>query len=188
MFELQRESGAVHFGWVVNANICTMMHASHFFLYFFRGPALVLLAVVAALCQGCTNNISNADIEPISLIEVREALASGKEKNILIVDARSGRAFAEGHIPGAVNISIASVSERELTRDKRIEAYKVLAVYGDDPGSPAAQAMTKRFMILGYDDVRMFMDGLAAWKRAGLPVEKGGTGALPVPAAPGAKP
>lgn len=186
MFELQRESGAMHSGSVVNANIFTMMHASHF-MYFSRGPALVLLALVAALCQGCTNNISNADIKPISLIEVREAMASGKEKAILIVDARSGRAFAEGHIPGAVNISIASVSEREPTRDKRIEAYKVLAVYGDDPGSPAAQAMTKRFMILGYDDVRMFMDGLAAWRRAGLKVEQGGTGALPVPAAPGVK-
>ena len=164
------------------------MHASHLLPYFSRGLTLLVLAWVLALCQGCTNNISNADIKPISLIEVREALASGKEKEILIVDARSSKAFAEGHIPGAVNISIATVSERELTRDKRIEAYQLLAVYGDDPGSPAAQAMTKRFMILGYDDVRMFMDGLAAWKRAGLAVEKGGVGALPVPAAPGAKP
>ncbi len=140
------------------------------------GLKSVLVAGGLLLCAGgltgCETSVSNADIKPISLGEIREAMESGKDKAILMIDARSSRAYGEGHIPGAINMGIDSVVEREAIVDKRLAAYKTLAVYGDDPGSPSAQALTKRLLFVKYDDVRMFMDGMSGWKRAGLPVAK----------------
>lgn len=141
-------------------------------LHFPKALALILLTFAALAQTACTTEISNADIEPISLAQVRElqaAVAAGKPKAILLIDARSARAYAQGAIPGAINLNIAGVSESETTRDKRLDAYKVLAVYGDDPGSPAAQALTKRLLFVGYGGVRMYMDGYNGWRRAGLP-------------------
>lgn len=151
----------------------------------------VVAAGVALACAGltgCETNVSNADIKPISLGEIREKMESGKDKAILLIDARSARAYGEGRIPGAINMGIDSIVEREPIVDKRLAAYKTLAVYGEDPGSPSAQALTKRLLFVKYDDVRMFMDGISGWKRAGLPVERTGGGGGGTPAGTGAVP
>lgn len=62
--------------------------------------------------------------------------------------------------------------------DPALDRYGQLVVYGDDPGTGSAVAMTKRLMMTGYKKVRMFMGGMSEWKRAGLPVEgESGAGA-----------
>ena len=138
-------------------------------------PAVLLL--MGAALTGCTNDPSDKDIKNISLNEVR-SLREGKDADrTMFVDPRAPEDFAAGHIPGARNYMINS--ERSRTGDGLnpvFHGYKHLIVYGDDPSSGPAIAMTKRLMIAGADGVRLFRGGLIEWTRAGLPVETSAVG------------
>lgn len=142
----------------------------------------VLLMGAAAALTGCTNDPSDKDIVDISLNEVR-ALRDGKDaERTMFVDPRAPEDFAAGHIPGAKNYMINS--ERSRTGEGLnpvFHGYKHLIVYGDDPSSGPAIAMTKRLMIAGADGVRLFRGGLIEWKRAGLLVEKSGVDPTTLP-------
>jgi rhodanese-related sulfurtransferase len=73
-----------------------------------------------------------------------------------LVDIRDERAFAAYHIPGAVNVPLATVLDGALARTEKI------VLYGDG-GIHAAQA----WMVLrgrGYRQVLTLLEGLDAWK------------------------
>ena len=48
------------------------------------------------------------------LLDWNAFAAAARERNVLILDARSERQFAEGHIAGAVNLPLTEFSERQL--------------------------------------------------------------------------
>ena len=112
-------------------------------------------------------------------------------KNTLFVDARSAEAFAAGHIPGAANLDVDSLSE---TRDGVIgmlkshddlvpmfaaaglEMGKTLVVYGGFEEGGEVKAVTRLFWVLehsGFSDVRLLDGGLAKWKAEGGVPETG---------------
>jgi hypothetical protein len=59
------------------------------------------------------------------LIDWSSFAAAARERNVLILDARSERQFADGHIRGAVNLPLTEFSERALAQ-----------VIGPDRGRP----------------------------------------------------
>lgn len=83
------------------------------------------------------------------------------------VDPRSTRAFRKEHLPGAVHLPFEHVSERH----EELSKYSVLVVYGDDYNDAIAEAMSKRLIELGHDNVKTLRGGLRAWKDAGHEVE-----------------
>ncbi len=111
--------------------------------------------------------------------------------NALFVDARSAEAFAAGHIPGATNLDVDSLSE---TRDGVIgmlkshddlvpmfaaaglETGKTLVVYGELAEGSEVKAVTRLFWVLehsGFNDVRLLDGGLAKWRAEGGVPETG---------------
>lgn len=131
----------------------------------------VLLGISAG---GCSKQTTDRDIQPISLTEVRALLDSPRAGSTLLIDPRPPSVFAAGHIPGARNMQLSEVRQ-EAGVNPTLDRYGQLVVYGDDPGTGSAVAMTKRLMMTGYKNVRMFMGGMSEWRRAGLPVESGAT-------------
>lgn len=73
-----------------------------------------------------------------------------------LVDLRDERAFAEYHIPTAVNVALATVADGALGRTEKI------VLYGDG-GIHAAQAWIV-LRGLGYTRVYTLLEGLDAWK------------------------
>lgn len=134
-----------------------------------RTLAAVLSCAGASLLVGCNKSISDKDIQPISLAEVRALTQTDRQASVLLIDPRSSAAYARGHIPGARNLRLESVDDREGT-DPALERYSALVVYGEDPGTGTGRAMAKRLMSVGYKDVRLFLGGLSEWTRAGLDV------------------
>lgn len=49
----------------------------------------------------------------VSLVDFNKRIASG---DVLLLDARSAQAFAEGHIKGAINLPLPDFTEQDLTR------------------------------------------------------------------------
>jgi rhodanese-related sulfurtransferase len=115
----------------------------------------------------------------ISEVVVKELIDS--KANVMIVDARPTRVFAEGSVPTAVNIPDTFFDKM---KDKLPAAKDTPLVYfcGGDK-CPLSPKSAEKAKALGYTNVKLFQAGYPAWKRA--------YGASPVAgatAAPAAKP
>ncbi len=137
-----------------------------------RLGALALATGLAALfALGGCRSVSDRSIEVVGLSEVQRTVQRDNGKSTLIVDARPATEFEAGHIPGAVNLRPPDIDLEDP--DPALSKYKAILVYGEDPGSASAKAMTKLFLRAKYKNVRMFSGGMQAWRGAGLPVESG---------------
>lgn len=102
-----------------------------------------------------------------------KAVLDGKIKNVTIVDLRTAKDFAEGHIPGAVNIPFDEhkgfdgneTSFEKLRKDgyNYVYCYQLLCNLG--------QKAAKKFASLGYP-VKEIVGGYQSWKQANLPIEQ----------------
>ena len=91
----------------------------------------------------------------------------------LVVDVREPAEFAQGHLPGAVNLPRGVL-------EFQIRAHPAIA--GRTPGSSALPLLlycltggrsalaADSLGQLGFEDVRSLAGGLQAWRNAGLPV------------------
>jgi 3-mercaptopyruvate sulfurtransferase SseA len=137
-----------------------------------RGWILGALGVGLAL-GGCDKNTRDTDIKFVRVSEVRTLVDKrdrGDAEAVLLVDPRSERAFAEGHIPGARNLRLPQVDAKK-DADPQIEKYNRIIVYGDDPSSASARGMTKRLLAVGYKGVRLYPGGLKEWLSRGYDAE-----------------
>lgn len=136
-----------------------------------------MLAVAGAVgLGGCSNSTTDDSIQPITLTAVRDTQARGKD-SVVFIDARGPREFAERRIPGARNMQIDAVPEKNASIDPALEKFDYIIVYGRDPGSAPARGLAKRMINAGYGNIYWYMGGLDEWVRTGLPTE--GTQATP---------
>lgn len=97
---------------------------------------------------------------------------------VLLVDARGPEVYAQGHLPGAINIP----SERVEQLGAWLPASSILIVYCGGPTCPASTVVAQWLVTHDWPHVLHYAQGFAAWQLAGYPVEVG----APAPAAPGA--
>jgi len=107
-------------------------------------------------------------MEPVSRAELRKRF---KEGLVTVLDVRPADEFANGHIPGAINIPVGELKKRlaELPRRQEIVAY-----------------CRGAFCVMAFEAVallrtsgfksRRLQDGLPEWRAAGLPVASAGHG------------
>lgn len=129
---------------------------------------VVALALVAL--PGCSQNVSDRAILEISPAEVAERLAKSP-KAVVAVDARDAQAFAEGRLPGAVRLPLNAMGSDANSAPSAVRGKSLIVVYGEDPGSAGAIALTKRLMSLGIGDVRLMRAGFISWRAQALPIE-----------------
>lgn len=101
----------------------------------------------------------------IGLKELQQRLAKG---GVVLVDSRPGKRYNEGHIPGSI-----SIFANQLVKDASLlpaakSTYLIFYCGGPTCGlSPKSAKFADK---KGYKNVRVFKDGMPAWKKAGLPV------------------
>ncbi len=96
-----------------------------------------------------------------------------QDKTITIIDVRSAKDFAEGHIPGAINIPYEKFNgfhgnETEF-KGLRKDGYNVIYCY--ELLCNLAKNAAIKFASLGYP-VKEMQGGFQAWKEKGNPIEK----------------
>jgi rhodanese-related sulfurtransferase len=123
--------------------------------------ACALLAALALVVISCGESRPTDQAQPMEPAELAERIRGGSAP--VILDVRSRREYAAGHIPGAVNIPVRQLLDRldELDGDKSAEV--VVYCQAGDRAVSAAQVLARA----GYTNVRDLQGHMRAWRRAG---------------------
>jgi rhodanese-related sulfurtransferase len=116
------------------------------------------------------------DATPEAAVTVDQVKALFDEGTAYIVDARSPEAFAQGHIPGSINVPYDRLPEyyAYLTAAVPIDA-KVIC-YCWSPTCDFSDQLATELKILGYTDVVVFTGGWEDWQSAGHPADSTAVG------------
>jgi rhodanese-related sulfurtransferase len=133
------------------------------------------------------SRIADDKVRNVSVAELSQLYErSAQEQNLLIlIDPRSKKAFEAGHIPGAKHLTLPQVPPN-AARDPEIERHANIVVYGNNPATPTAIAMTKRLLAAKYENVRFYAGGLSEWRLRGFAVEEPPASKIEGEARPGA--
>lgn len=114
-----------------------------------------------------------------------DARIAKNDRNLLIVDARTFGDYAEGHVPGAVNIDLMQFHWIDTSKDgiKQFNKQsKILlsnmgvsknkfVVFYDDVSGPSAARGVWLLLYFSHYKVAMLDGGLEGWEAKGLPTE-----------------
>jgi hypothetical protein len=101
-------------------------------------------------------------------LSANDAVQLINREKAVVVDVCEPAEFAAGHIVGSKNIPLADLSAKLATAVKN-KGLPLILVCQSGARSGRAMAAAKT---LGYAQVHSLGGGLAAWKSAGLPLEK----------------
>ncbi len=140
----------------------------------------IAIATAVGLCglaiAGCQTGITDADIDNMSLTEVRllwlDQQAEPDQRLILLIDPRRREVFEAARLPGAVHVTLPDIA-LQTDIDPTLDSYENIVVYAEGPGALSGRAMTKRLLVLGYGQTKLFGGGLIEWSDAGFPLESG---------------
>jgi rhodanese-related sulfurtransferase len=124
------------------------------------------MALKEDICSAMENYMmaSPPDWNVVKAAELKKALDSGQK--VFLLDVREPAEYEEGHIEGAVNVSVRELPKRvgELPQDRNIKMVAYCA-----SGIRSAYA-TMFLRVYGYKDVRTMEHGIRDWTAAGYPV------------------
>jgi ArsR family transcriptional regulator len=101
-------------------------------------------------------------LEPVPAADL---LARARDGLVTVLDVRPAEEFAQGHLPGAINLPLERLEARlaELPADRQIVAYC------RGPWCVLSFEAVARLRAAGFD-ARRLKDGLPEWRHAGLPL------------------
>jgi rhodanese-related sulfurtransferase len=108
----------------------------------------------------------------IAEISISDALQKLKQGSTLFLDARSPEDFQASHIPSAINLP---ESEKDAWLDKfmsETDPNTALLVYCSDIHCHLAKDLAETLQFSGFERIYLMKDGLAEWRKQGLPTEK----------------
>ncbi|MET9315875.1 rhodanese-like domain-containing protein [Kribbella sp. NPDC003505] len=94
-----------------------------------------------------------------------DRLATALRSTATVVDVREPREYADGHVPGAVNIPMGRLPGRIDEIDRSAPVYVVCAT------GNRSSAMTQLLIGAGFDAYNV-AGGTSAWIRSGHPIHK----------------
>jgi rhodanese-related sulfurtransferase/DNA-binding transcriptional ArsR family regulator len=141
------------------------------------GPVIELLAALRRYAEHSRAGLNAivADyfgrldsLEPVSRKELVKRL---KDKSVLLLDVRPEDEFAQGHLPGALNVPLAQLGKQLSKLPKRAQ----IVAYCRGPYCVLSFEAVAALRAKGYD-ARRLEDGFPEWKAAGLPVGSANSG------------
>jgi rhodanese-related sulfurtransferase len=133
----------------------------------YQNPEQRLSAELTTLVQAPPFQLSQ--IDTISLDQFRHDV---DDKNTLILDARSAPFYAQGHVPGAINLSrddfAADYHRLRSTLDESKD--RPIVVYCSGGDCHDSRMVASALLSLGFSKAQVFTDGWTGWTQAGMPV------------------
>jgi phage shock protein E len=118
--------------------------------------------VLAAACTLYRSRSGQPDVSQTQLLEWMK-----QKSNLCILDVRTAREYASGHVPGAINIGYKKIPAHldELAADKD----KNVVVYCEH--GPRARKAQSTLIKAGFPKVYHLTGDMAAWRKAGRPTD-----------------
>jgi len=147
-------------------------------------PALIVLATIAAI----GTNAWRSDSIPLvgdwsveerfsdtaggsMIISLEQAAEKFKKGSALFLDARPQDQYFEGHIHGALNLPWQEVDQYFMEMADRIDGSDMIITYCDGESCDLSHELALFLKEMGYENVRVLVNGWTVWQHAGLPSE-----------------
>jgi len=117
----------------------------------------------ALMAVGCSSSKTAEQAGTVTTLKVDEFAQVIKQRKVRLIDVRTPKEYAEGHLKGAENIDIkaADFSERTKEVQGRVAVY---CLRGGRSLKAAKQLAAQGCTVYNLDG------GIQAWKQAGQPV------------------
>ncbi len=93
------------------------------------------------------------------------------EHKALFIDARSYEQYRKGHIKGAINIPWQTVEQSVEYVLENVDPDTIVITYCDGLSCNLSHNLAKFLIQLGYNQVKVLVNGWSSWIEEGLPVE-----------------
>lgn len=132
-----------------------------------RFLALFIAAVTLAIMLPSLSCVAKPN-EPVSISQSGDILEQVKSKNWLLLDVRSPEEFAQGHIPGAINISHEKITEYL----SELKDYKDRPIVVYCRSGRRAKVAIEELEAAEFTDLRHLEGDMMGWSEAGLPIDQ----------------
>jgi rhodanese-related sulfurtransferase len=109
------------------------------------------------------------DISSIALDEAHRAFENGEA---FFIDARSRGEYLKGHIKGALNLPAMEANSRAREIEGLLPRDAQIITYCDGVDCPLSSELARFLKGMGYNNVRVLVNGWSIWRDAGYPVER----------------
>jgi rhodanese-related sulfurtransferase len=89
----------------------------------------------------------------------------------LFVDARSRENYEDGHIPGAVSLPVGQFDELINAFIDQHSLDQPIVTYCSGRTCEDSHNLAQLLLDFGFNDVKVFIDGLPGWEAEGYPIE-----------------
>jgi ArsR family transcriptional regulator len=130
--------------------------------------ALAALRGIAETRSGAVGDLLDRYLtrrDALEPVPAGELLARVRDGLVTVLDVRPPEEFAQGHLPGALNIPL----DRLEARLAELPADRLVVAYCRGPWCVLSFEAVARLRDAGFD-ARRLKDGLPEWRRAGLPL------------------
>lgn len=110
------------------------------------------------------------------VISLEEAKTLCMDKHAIFIDARSPELYAGGHIRCALNLPFQAFDEYIDRVWDKIPDDAWIVTYCDGEHCSLSEELAKQLASMGYEKVKVLLNGWTRWVEAGLPVEQGHEG------------
>ena len=131
----------------------------------------VSVGCLVGFVVGCQQNAGvNEDGAAVRRVGDAAALKARMEQgNVVVVHALNAENYAQGHVPGAVNVDYEKMTPEMLPSDKA----QALVFYCAGPMCPVSDMAAKKAAKWGHTNVWVYKGGIKQWRSAGMAVAEG---------------
>lgn len=150
-----------------------------------QAAAIILIACIVAVCTNflrqnsiplvgdwSTDSRFADDSGQSLVISIKNASRLYAENDAVFVDARPESQYDQGHIKEAVSLPWEKVNERFMEVADRFEGEKTIICYCDGENCELSHDLALFLADMGFEDVRVLINGWTVWRKAGLPIQK----------------
>jgi rhodanese-related sulfurtransferase len=107
------------------------------------------------------------------LIGLDEAGRLFEQQAALFLDARPQSQYADGHIRDALSLPWQEADRYFLKLAERLDSASAIITYCDGESCDLSHELALFLIEMGFENVRVLVNGWTVWQQAGLPVAEG---------------
>jgi thiosulfate/3-mercaptopyruvate sulfurtransferase len=156
------------------------------YLWNLQAAVVTVLLVLAASGYPAEQTTSNGYADPALLVTTQQVAAHLQDSTWRLVDVRSSEHYAAGHIPGAVSLPVATITQssngtpgmlasievvRQALEERGISRESQIVIYDDFGGDRA----TRLFWVLdylGHPRMSVLQGGVDVWRQETRPLSQ----------------